>query len=287
MYAVITGAASGIGREIARQIAQRGLALVVTDRDEDRLATLVDELERACGNRSPILDATPLDISDHDAVHDWAEQIIASHGAPAHVYHAAGIAIWGDVRRMPEEKWQKVIDVNLLGTVNMVRAWTPAMANAGALAPGRRGKKRTFMAISSAAAIIGLPWHAAYSASKAGVLGMCEVLRFDLAPHGVSVHVAVPGAVDTPLVRTVDIDGVDRSQPRVARLTKLFQRHAITPEKAAQKIIRGVDRDKFLIPTSADVPLARVAKVLAPWAYRGVMRGLNRGFRWAAAKQHR
>lgn len=193
MYAVITGAASGIGREIARQIAQRGLALVVTDRDEDRLATLVDELERACGNRSPILDAT----------------------------------------------------------------------------------------------IIGLPWHAAYSASKAGVLGMCEVLRFDLAPHGVSVHVAVPGAVDTPLVRTVDIDGVDRSQPRVARLTKLFQRHAITPEKAAQKIIRGVDRDKFLIPTSADVPLARVAKVLAPWAYRGVMRGLNRGFRWAAAKQHR
>lgn len=244
MYAVITGAASGIGREIARQIAQRGLALVVTDRDEDRLATLVDELERACGNRSPILDATPLDISDHDAVHDWAEQI-------------------------------------------MVRAWTPAMANAGALAPGRRGKKRTFMAISSAAAIIGLPWHAAYSASKAGVLGMCEVLRFDLAPHGVSVHVAVPGAVDTPLVRTVDIDGVDRSQPRVARLTKLFQRHAITPEKAAQKIIRGVDRDKFLIPTSADVPLARVAKVLAPWAYRGVMRGLNRGFRWAAAKQHR
>ena len=180
MYAVITGVTSGIGREIA----QRGLALVVTDRDEDRLATLVDELERACGNRSPILDATPLDISDHDAVHDWAEQIIASHGAPAHVYHAAGIAIWGDVRRMPDEKWQKVIDVNLLGTVNMVRAWTPAMANAGALAPGRRGKKRTFMAISSAAAIIGLPWHAAYSASKAGVLGMCEVLRFDLAPHG-------------------------------------------------------------------------------------------------------
>jgi NAD(P)-dependent dehydrogenase (short-subunit alcohol dehydrogenase family) len=138
--------------------------------------------------------------------------------------------------------------------------------------------------VSSAAGIIGLPWHAAYSASKGGVLGMCEVLRFDLAPHGVSVHVAVPGAVDTPLVRTIDIDGVDQAAERVQKVKKLFQGHAATPSQAAQKIVEGTRKGRYLLYTSGDIRLGRWAQVNLPWAYRGVMRLLNRGLRWALGR---
>ena len=71
--------------------------------------------------------------------------------------------------------------------------------------------------VSSAAGLVALPWHAAYSASKYGLRGLSEVLRFDLARHRIGVSVVVPGAVDTPLVQTVDIAGVDRDHPAVQR----------------------------------------------------------------------
>jgi len=114
------------------------------------------------------------------------------------------------------------------------------------------------------------------------VLGLCEVLRFDLAPRGVDVHVAVPGAVDTPLVATIDIDGVNREAPRVARAKSLFQGVAVSPAKAATSIVDGVRRGRYLIYTSTDIRVGRWAQVNLPWAYRGVMRLLNRGLRWAA-----
>lgn len=270
---------------------------MLCDRDKVGLEESVEKISstRADGTGS-VLDSTTIDIADFDAVATGPQRVLAEHGAPAQVFHATGIAIWGDPRTLPHEKWTKVIDINLMGTVHLVEAWTPSMAAAGKLSTAeaialdgpkgtvkgrvrRRRRNRNFLAVSSAAGIIGLPWHAAYSASKGGVQGMCEVLRFDLAQFGASVHVTVPGAVDTPLVLKVDINGVDRSQPRVAKLASLLQGRSIIPEQAAEKIISGVNRGKYLIPTSMEVPVARYAQLLAPWAYRGIMRGLNRSFR--------
>jgi NAD(P)-dependent dehydrogenase (short-subunit alcohol dehydrogenase family) len=268
-YCVVTGAASGIGRAVALLLAGEGRRVAVTDRDAAGLASVRAELPDAA------IDATVLDITDHDAVDRWAASLVAGHGAPAEVYHVAGIAVWGDPRTLPHDKWAKVIDINLMGTVNVVEALVPAMAEA----PGRR----ELCCVSSAAGFLGLPWHGAYAASKGGVLGMCEVLRFDLAPHDVRVHCAVPGAVDTPLVRTIDIDGVDADAPRVTRVRGLFRGIAVTPEKAARKIVGGVRRNRYLIYTSADIRVGRWAQVNMPWAYRAVMRLLNRGLRWAAA----
>jgi NAD(P)-dependent dehydrogenase (short-subunit alcohol dehydrogenase family) len=267
-YSVVTGAASGIGRAVALLLAGEGRRLAVTDRDADGLASLRAELQDA------VTDSAVLDITDHDAVDGWARRLVEAHGAPAEVFHVAGIAIWGDPRTLPDDKWRRVIDVNLMGTVNVVEALVPVLADA----PGRRD----LCCVASAAGFLGLPWHAAYAASKGGVLGMCEVLRFDLAPHDVRVHCAVPGAVDTPLVRTIDIDGVASEGRRVTKVKGLFRGIAVTPEKAARKIVRGVRKNRYLIYTSADIRLGRWAQVNMPWAYRGVMRLLNRGLRWAA-----
>ena len=94
--------------------------------------------------------------------------------------------------------------------------------------------------VSSAAGLVALPWHAAYSASKYGLRGLSEVLRFDLARHRIGVSVVVPGAVKTPLVQTVQIAGVDREDPRGEQWMDRFAGHAVSPEHVADKILRGV-----------------------------------------------
>lgn len=272
--AVVTGAASGIGRALAISLAGDGYRVALADRDGDGMAGTAAAARRAAGDaEDPVADIGVIDVTDHGRVRSWGESLVAAHGAPDEVHHVAGISVWGDPVTLPHAKWRGVVDVNLMGTIHVVEALVPAMAAAG------RGR---LVCVSSAAGILGLPWHAAYSASKAGVLGLCEVLRFDLAPRGISVHAVAPGAVDTPLVRTIDIDGVDRTAPRIAKATGLFRSHAISPAEAAGIIRYEVGRGTYLITTSPDVRLGRWAQVNAPWAYRGVMRLLNRGLRWAA-----
>ena len=286
MRSVVTGAASGIGREVALLLANQGHEVMITDRDEEGLDQTARDIDRI--RPGLVLDEHVVDITDLEQVREWADRIVAEFGAPDEVFHVAGIAIWGDPRTLPHEKWEKVIDVNLMGTVHIVETLVPAMTDAGPIAPrgeglfGRKPKMRRLCCVSSAAGIIGLPWHAAYSASKGGVMGLCEVLRFDLAPHGVSVHVAAPGAVDSPLVGTIDIDRIDQSNDRVSTVKKIFQGHADSPAEAAESIVSGVRDGTYLIFTSFDIKLGRWAQVNMPWAYRGVMRLLNRGLRWAA-----
>lgn len=277
-YAIVTGAASGIGKEVALQLAADGWDVAITDINADGLAdTAADIADR-------VIHAEPLDIADHGAVEEWGRGVVDKHGVPHSIYHVGGISIWGSIAAMPLEKWQKLIDVNLMGTIHIIRTLVPPMMEAGPLDSGnvKEVGPRRLVCVSSSAGILGLPWHAAYSASKGGVLAMLEVLRFDLAPYGIKVHAVAPGAVDTGLVRTIDIDGVDQSNPKVQRAKKLFQGHAISPAKCAQIILKGVRKNKYLITTGGDVKLGRWAQVNAPFLYRWVLGGLNRGFQWIA-----
>ena len=107
-----------------------------------------------------------------------------------------------------------MVDINLMGPIHVIETFVPPMVAAG--------KGGHLVNVSSAAGLVALPWHAAYSASKYGLRGLSEVLRFDLARHRIGVSVVVPGAVKTPLVQTVQIAGVDRDDPRVKRWTDRF-----------------------------------------------------------------
>ena len=140
------------------------------------------------------------------------------------------------------------------------------------VAAGRGG---SLVNVSSAAGLVALPWHAAYSASKFGLLGVSEVLRFDLARHGIGVSVVVPGAVRTPLVDSVEIAGADRDHPQVRKWVDRFGGHAVTPEVAADKMLRGVSRNRFLIYTSHDIRALYAFKRVAWWPYSVVMRRVN------------
>ena len=140
------------------------------------------------------------------------------------------------------------------------------------VAAGRGGH---LVNVSSAAGLVALPWHAAYSASKYGLRGLSEVLRFDLARHRIGVSVVVPGAVKTPLVNTVEIAGVDREDPTVRRWVDRFSGHAVSPERAAEKILAGVAKNRYLIYTSHDIRALYAFKRLAWWPYSVAMRQVN------------
>ncbi|MGA9375696.1 MAG: SDR family oxidoreductase, partial [Mycobacterium sp.] len=261
---LLTGAASGIGRATALNLARQGAELYLTDRDAEGLATAVAAAE-ALGAKVPVHRA--LDISDFDAVSAFGADIQSAHGAMDIVMNIAGISAWGTVSTLTHEHWKSMVDVNLMGPIHVIETFLPPM-----VAAGRGGH---LVNVSSAAGIVALPWHAAYSASKYGLRGLSEVLRFDLARHRIGVSVVVPGAVKTGLVQTVQIAGVDREDPRVQKWVERFAGHAVSPEKAAQQILTGVRRNRFLVYTSPDIRALYAFKRVAWWPYSVAMRQVN------------
>ncbi|KHO21314.1 SDR family oxidoreductase [Mycolicibacterium setense] len=261
---LITGAASGIGRATALALARRGAELYLTDRDEVGLAQTVADA-RALGAQVPAHRA--LDISDYDQVAAFAADVHAAHSSMDVVMNIAGISAWGTVDQLTHQHWRSMIDVNLMGPIHVIETFLPPMVQA------RRGGH--LVNVSSAAGIVALPWHSAYSASKYGLRGLSEVLRFDLARHRIGVSVVVPGAVKTGLVQTVQIAGVDREDPNVQKWVDRFAGHAISPEKAAEKILAGMARNRFLIYTSADIRALYAFKRVAWWPYSVAMRQVN------------
>jgi NAD(P)-dependent dehydrogenase (short-subunit alcohol dehydrogenase family) len=260
----LTGAASGIGRATAIALARRGADLYLTDIDAEGLERSAAEIAAAGGR---VGFARPFDIRDHEAVVAAAAEIHAAAGSMDLVANIAGVSTWGTIDRLEHSDWQQMIDVNLLGPISVLESFVPPM-----IAAGRGGH---VVNVASAAGLFGLPWHAAYSASKFGLRGVSEVLRFDLRRHRIGVSLVCPGGVRTPLVESVKIVGVDRQDPRMRKLIARFEKHAVSPEHVAAKIVEGVEKDRYMVFTSADIRIGYwVQRKFAP-AYELAMRKLG------------
>jgi NAD(P)-dependent dehydrogenase (short-subunit alcohol dehydrogenase family) len=264
---LVTGAASGIGRATAVLSAQRGARLVLTDLNA--LDETVAEITRAGGT---VELARSLDVSDYDAVMALAKEVHDSLGTVDVVMNVAGISAWGTVSALEHHHWRDMVEVNLMGPIHVIEAFVPAMVDAG------RGGH--LVNVSSAAGLIGLPWHAAYSASKFGIRGVSEVLRFDLRRHGIRVSLVCPGGVDTGLTETIRIAGIDKASPSFVKAQSHFKRRAVTPEQAAAAILRGVSRNRYLVYTSPDILLAHTLQRVFPPGYAALMHAFN----WGANK---
>ncbi len=239
---LITGAASGIGRATAKAAAARGAALVLTDLQAEPLDAVVAEIV-ADGGAVSYHQAG--DVSDYDWVRSFANQVDAEVGVMDVVMNIAGVSAWGTVEALEHRHWRTMVDVNLMGPIHVIECFVPQMI--------RRGRGGHLVNVSSAAGLLALPWHAAYSASKFGLRGLSEVLRFDLRRHGIGVSLVCPGGVDTPLVDTVEIVGIDRDDPRVQAEIARFHQVAVSADKAAAAILKGIARNRFLVFTSFDV----------------------------------
>lgn len=263
-HCLVTGAASGIGRATALAAARRGAILHLTDLDRTGLEGTVAEIGRSGGE---VATSRAFDLRDHDSVTAFAEDVHESRGSLDVVMNVAGISTWGPIEAMSREDWTEVIEVDLLAPIGVLEAFVPAM-----IAAGRGGH---IVNLSSGAGLLGVPWHAAYSAAKFGLRGISEVLRFDLERHRIGVSLVCPGGVRTPLMDRIRIVGVDADEAGARRLISHFERHTVSPGHVAERILRGIERNRYLVFTSADVRLAFLAQRWCPPLYERAMRRMN------------
>ncbi|MGV9711671.1 SDR family oxidoreductase [Gordonia sp. NPDC003424] len=261
---LITGAASGMGRATALAAAAEGADLVLTDLRAAPLDAVVEEITASGGN---VVYHQAGDISDYDWVRSFANQVDLEVGVMDVVMNIAGVSVWGTVDNLEHRHWRSMVDVNLMGPIHVIECFVPQMIH--------RGRGGHLVNVSSAAGLLAFPWHAAYSASKYGLRGVSDVLRFDLRQHDIGVSLVCPGAVNTPLVDTVDIVGVNRADPHVTAQVKRFHSIAVSPEKAAAAILKGVRKNRYMVYTSFDVRFGYwwARKFALP--YEIVMRLLN------------
>lgn len=258
----ITGAASGIGRATAIAMAKLGGRLFLTDVNQAGL----DQTSHTCRHTGgEVCLAQAFDIADYQAIAAFAHAVHSSYGPLDILLNVAGIALFSQVEDMRHSDWEKVINVNLWGVIHGIECFVPEMI--------RAGKGGHIVTVSSTAGIIGLPWHSVYAGTKHALVGISEVLRYDLKKHRIGVSVICPGAVNTGLVQSVEI----HAQSRAAEKSRaLFQKIAITPEKVADIIIDAIRKSRFLVITSADIKVLYYLKRHLFPAYHLIMLLLTR-----------
>ncbi len=178
---IITGAAGGIGRVLAREFVAAGARVALFDADADGAAAAADELGQA---------GYGVDITDDGAVEDATADFVARAGGLDFLVNNAGIRHQAAFLDHPLDAWRRTLDVNLTGTFICSQAAVRRFAPAGA---GR------IVNIASIAGVLGLKHRIAYSASKAGLVGMTRALAFELGELGVRVNAIGPGVIETPL----------------------------------------------------------------------------------------
>jgi NAD(P)-dependent dehydrogenase (short-subunit alcohol dehydrogenase family) len=182
--AIITGAAKGIGKAIAKRMVSDGYLSILVDIDADNGKALADALGETAQYKS-------CDISDMSAVKKLFEDVVNDYGGVDVVVNNAGIIKDNVIWKMPEEDFDQVVDINLKGTWSMCKV-------AGTLM--RDQQKGRIVNISSRA-WLGNRGQSNYAASKAGVVGLTRVLALELGKYGVLVNAIAPGLIDTPLTQ--------------------------------------------------------------------------------------
>lgn len=183
--AVVSGAGSGLGRELALELARRGYELALLGR---RQAPLEETLEIAGARESGMI--LPCDVRDAVALERCAEEVRARWGAAALVVPAAGVVSIAPVEETSPDDFAAIVDTNLTGVFLLIRSLLPAMKERG---------EGWLIPILSVAARRGFPGWSAYCASKWGLAGLVAALREELKGTGIRITALYPGATDTPI----------------------------------------------------------------------------------------
>jgi short-subunit dehydrogenase len=262
--AVVTGAASGIGRALAVELATRGAHLAVSDIDKEGL----DETVEACRAKGVTAHGYPLDVADRQAVLAHAEQVASDFGSVHLVVNNAGVSVTATVEEITWDDFEWIVGINFWGVVHGTKAFLPHLIASG---------DGHLVNISSVFGFIGVPSQSSYNATKFAVRGFTEALRQEMLAQRrpVAVSCVHPGGIRTNIVRHSRVPPQEK-----AELARNFDRMARTsPEKAALTILRGVDRRRARILIGPD---AYLIDGLARLTGAGYQRFVARGARRAA-----
>lgn len=260
--ALVTGAASGIGRALSIELAKRGCDLALCDIDEAGLTTTA----AAC-DRGRNVSVHVLDVANADAVAALPDQIRRSHPRLDILVNNAGVALGGTFEQVTDADMRWLFDINFWGVVRMTRAFLPMLRASDA---GR------LVNVSSLFGFIAPPGQAAYAASKFAVRAFSEALRHELADTGVSVSTVHPVGVATSIAhnarlpRSADEADVAAERERFARLLRL------SPDSAASVIANGLERRRPRIIVGNDAKLMALLERLVPTGYWSLLSKLQR-----------
>ncbi len=244
----VTGAASGIGYEMALAFAREGADVVAADIQEQGLTERVAELSALGRNCRPVA----LDVTDEDAFDALFAGLAADGALPDIVINNAGIGFMGGFCDTDAATWRRVLDINVSGVANGCRAYLKAR--------GDRGDAAVLVNVASAASISPMPNMSAYAASKYAVEGLCEVLAMELADSPVEVICVHPGVINTAIVQHPELTTVPEEQ--VQRLQAYYQEKGAAPSTVAADVVAAVRAGTTNVYTGEGVSLTALLKRL-------------------------
>lgn len=245
-HAVITGGSSGIGLATAAALAERGASVSLIARDVGRLTEAAASL-KARGADVRIASA---DVSDQQAVVQALAELTADAGPCDVLVTSAGQARPGQFLELGDEVFRRMVEVDYFGTLHAVRAVAPSMVQRG---------HGSIVAISSAAAVLGIYGYTAYAPAKFAVRGLMEALRDELNPAGVHVACVYPPDVDTPQLAEENL----YKPAETAAISGTIR--PMAAEAVASAIVRAVERERYAVyPDRSVALLAALGPLAAP-----------------------
>jgi len=263
----VTGAASGIGRALAIELAARGADLALADRDEAGLQSAAAEIAtsstRTGATRKVSLHR--LDIGDSEAVTAFAREAIATHPALNIVINNAGVALLGQFHEIDQAQMEWLFNINFWGAVHATRAFLPHLASQPA---------SHIVNLSSIFGIVAPPGQTAYSAAKFAVRGFSEALRHELqmAKSPIRLSVVHPGGIKTNIVRNSRAgSGVTDNERRVQSIERFDAIAPTSAKDAALRIIKGIEKNEPRILIGSDARFMDLLQRFRPATYWNVM----------------
>jgi short-subunit dehydrogenase len=263
----VTGAASGIGRALAIELAARGADLALADRDEAGLQSAAAEIAtsstRTGATRKVSLHR--LDIGDSEAVTAFAREAIATHPALNIVINNAGVALLGQFHEIDQAQMEWLFNINFWGAVHATRAFLPHLAGQPA---------SHIVNLSSIFGIVAPPGQTAYSAAKFAVRGFSEALRHELqmAKSPIRLSVVHPGGIKTNIVRNSRAgSGVTDNERRVQSIERFDAIAQTSAKDAALRIIKGIEKNEPRILIGSDARFMDLLQRFRPATYWNVM----------------
>mgnify|MGYP000047065033 CR=1 FL=1 len=237
--AAITGAGSGIGQALALNLAAQGAHLAISDINQAGLDATLDLLK----DSGVKVTSQILDVSKKEDVAAWAQKVQADHGKVNLIFNNAGVALGATVEGATYEEYEWMMSINFWGVVHGTKAFLPHLIASG---------EGHVVNLSSLFGLVSMPGQSIYNASKYAVRGLSEALREEMliAGHNVGVTVVHPGGIKTAIARNSRVSAKEDQ----AATAKFFDEKLakMTPERAAEIIVRGIEKDQARVLVGMD-----------------------------------
>jgi len=260
--AAVTGAASGIGRALALELAARGCDLALADRDEAGLQAVAAEIAK---NPSRKVSVHRVDVAEPKQIEDFAQGALAAHPGLNILVNNAGVALLGQFNEVDQAQMDWLMNINFWGVVHATRAFLPHLS---------RQREAHIVNLSSLFGLIAPPGQTAYAAAKFAVRGFSESLRHELqmAASPVRLSVVHPGGVSTNIVRNSRMGtGVTDNARRAETIERFDTVAKTTPAAAAQRIIAGIEKNAPRILIGNDARMMDLLQRVLPGTYWSVL----------------